>query len=125
MSTVITAAGAPAAVGPYSPALQVGNLLFCSGQIPLVPETGVLAEGGIVGQTKQMFANVRAVLAAAGMDFSNVVKVTVFMTNLQDFSTLNEIYATYFPENPPARSCVEVAALPKGALVEMEIIAAQ
>ncbi len=125
MSTVITAAGAPAAVGPYSHALQVGNLLFCSGQIPLVPETGVLAEGGIVGQTKQMFANVRAVLAAAGMDFSNVVKVTVFMTNLQDFSTLNEIYATYFPENPPARSCVEVAALPKGALVEMEIIAAQ
>ena len=125
MSTVITAAGAPAAVGPYSHALQVGNLLFCSGQIPLVAETGVLAEGGIVGQTKQMFANVRAVLAAAGMDFSNVVKVTVFMTNLQDFSTLNEIYATYFPENPPARSCVEVAALPKGALVEMEVIAAQ
>ena len=125
MSTVIQAAGAPAAVGPYSHAVRCGDLLFCSGQIPLVPETGVLAGGGIVGQTRQMFANIRAVLAAADMDFSNVIKSTVFMTNLGDFATLNEIYAEYFPENPPARSCVQVAALPKGALVEMEVIAAK
>ena len=123
MSAAITAAGAPAAVGPYSHAIDCGEFVFLSGQVPLVPETGLLAEGGIVGQTRQMFANIEAVLKAAGLDFSNVVKTTVFMTDLADFTTFNELYAAYFPENPPARSCVQVAALPKGAAVETEVIA--
>ena len=123
MSTVIQTNQAPAAVGPYSQAIDCGNFVFCSGQIPLVPETGVLAEGGLEPQARQMFANVRAVLEAAGLSFSNVVKTTVFMTDLSQFGALNSIYAEYFPVNPPARSCVEVSALPKGALVECEVIA--
>jgi 2-iminobutanoate/2-iminopropanoate deaminase len=123
MSNVITAPNAPAAVGPYSHAIDCGEFVFLSGQVPLVPETGLLAEGGIIEQGKQMFANIQAVLAAAGLDFSNVVKTTVFMTDLADFTTFNELYATYFPSDPPARSCVQVAALPKGALVETEVIA--
>jgi 2-iminobutanoate/2-iminopropanoate deaminase len=110
-------------VGPYSHAIDCGEFVFLSGQVPLVPETGLLAEGGIIEQGKQMFANIQAVLAAAGLDFSNVVKTTVFMTDLADFTTFNELYATYFPNDPPARSCVQVAALPKGALVETEVIA--
>lgn len=123
MSTVIQTNQAPAAVGPYSQAIDCGSIVFCSGQIPLVPETGVLAEGGLEPQARQMFANIRAVLAAAGLDFSNVVKTTVFMTDLAQFADFNAIYAEYFPGNPPARSCVQVAALPKGALVECEVIA--
>ena len=123
MKTAIHTNHAPAAVGPYSQAIDLGEFVFCSGQIPLVPETGAIAEGGIEAQAVQMFANIKAVLAAAALDFSNVVKTTVFMTNLSDFGTFNEIYARYFPENPPARSCVEVSALPKGALVECEVIA--
>ena len=110
-------------MGPYSQAIDCGSFVFCSGQIPLVPETGVLAEGGLEPQARQMFANIRAVLAAAGLDFSNVVKTTVFMTDLAQFADFNAIYAEYFPGNPPARSCVQVAALPKGALVECEVIA--
>ena len=123
MAKVIQTSGAPAAVGPYSQAMDCGEYVFCSGQIPLVPETGLLAEGGIEEQTRQMFANIKAVLHAAGLDFSNVVKTTVFMTDLSQFSTFNSIYAEYFPANPPARSCVEVCALPKGAMVECEVIA--
>lgn len=123
MSKVVFAPGAPAAVGPYSHAVDCGEFVFLSGQVPLVPETGVLAEGGIEGQARQMFANIRAVLEACGLSFANVVKTTVFMTDLADFGKLNEIYAEYFPENPPARSCVQVAALPKGAMVETEVIA--
>ena len=123
MSNVIFAPDAPAAVGPYSHAIDCGEFVFLSGQVPLMPSTGVLAEGGIEGQARQMFANIKAVLNACGLDFSNVVKTTVFMTDLADFGTLNDIYAEYFPENPPARSCVQVAALPKGALVETEVIA--
>ena len=123
MSKVVFAPGAPAAVGPYSHAVDCGEFVFLSGQVPLVPETGVLAEGGIEGQARQMFANIRAVLEACGLSFENVVKTTVFMTDLADFGKLNEIYAEYFPENPPARSCVQVAALPKGAMVETEVIA--
>ena len=123
MSNVIFAPDAPAAVGPYSHAIDCGEFVFLSGQVPLVPATGVLAEGGIEGQARQMFENIKAVLNACGLDFSNVVKTTVFMTDLADFGTLNDIYAEYFPENPPARSCVQVAALPKGALVETEVIA--
>ncbi len=123
MITVIHTDKAPAAVGPYSQAMDCGEFVFCSGQIPLVPETGLLVEGGIEEQAKQMFANIEGVLAAAGLTFANVVKTTVFMTDLSQFATLNGIYAQYFPENPPARSCVEVSALPKGALVECEVIA--
>ncbi|MGN0980071.1 MAG: RidA family protein [Candidatus Avoscillospira sp.] len=123
MSTVIHTEKAPAAVGPYSQAMDCGEFVFCSGQIPLVPATGLIVEGGIEAQARQMFANIQAVLNAAGLDFANVVKTTVFMTDLSQFGTLNGIYAEYFPENPPARSCVEVSALPKGALVECEVIA--
>ena len=123
MATVIHTTKAPAAVGPYSQAIDCGDFVFCSGQIPLVPETGLMAEGNIEAQTRQMFANIKAVLNAAGLDFQNVVKTTVFMTDLSQFAVFNGIYGEYFPENPPARSCVEVSALPKGALVECEVIA--
>ena len=123
MAKVIQTNEAPAAVGPYSQAMDCGEFVFCSGQIPLVPETGLLVEGGIEEQTRQMFANIKAVLHAAGLDFSNVVKTTVFMTDLGQFATFNGIYAEYFPSNPPARSCVQVCALPKGAMVECEVIA--
>ena len=123
MAAVIHTNNAPAAVGPYSQAMDCGEFVLCSGQIPLVPETGLLVEGGIEEQARQMFANIKAVLNAAGLDFANVVKTTVFMTDLTQFATLNGIYAQYFPENPPARSCVEVSSLPKGALVECEVIA--
>ena len=114
---------APAAVGPYSQAVDCGDLVFQSGQIPLVPATGLLAEGGIEAQARQMFENIKAVLAEAGMDFTNVVKTTVFMTDLGQFATLNGIYAEYFQAPYPARSCVEVTKLPKGVSVECELIA--
>ena len=123
MATVIQTTNAPAAVGPYSQAMDLGDFVFCSGQIPLVPETGLMVEGGIEAQSRQMFANIKAVLNAAGLDFGNVVKTTVFMTDLGQFATFNGIYAEYVPANPPARSCVEVSNLPKGALVECEVIA--
>jgi len=123
MANVIHTTNAPAAVGPYSQAIDCGDFVFCSGQIPLVPETGLVAEGGIEAQARQVFANIKAVLNAAGLDFCNVIKTTVFMTDLSQFATLNGIYAEYFPTNPPARSCVEVSALPKGVLVECEVIA--
>ena len=125
MKEIICAQNAPAAIGPYSHAVQTGNLLFASGQIPLVPETGRLAEGGIEAQANQVLDNLCAVLAAAGMDFSNVVKTTVFLTDLQDFAAVNGVYAARFPSAPPARSCVQVAALPAGAKMEMELIAAK
>lgn len=114
---------APAAVGPYSQAVDCGDLVFLSGQIPLVPATGLLAEGSIEAQARQMFENIKAVLAEAGMDFTNVVKTTVFMTDLGQFATLNGIYAEYFQAPYPARSCVEVTKLPKGVSVECELIA--
>ena len=123
MESVIHTTNAPAAVGPYSQAMDCGEFVFCSGQIPLVPETGLMAEGGIEAQSRQMFANIKAVLNAAGLDFCNVVKTTVFMTDLSKFGVFNDIYAQYFPFNPPARSCVQVSALPKGAMVECEVIA--
>lgn len=123
MKKVVFSQQAPAAVGPYSQAIDCGDLVFLSGQIPLVPATGAVADGGIEGQTRQMFANMKAVLSEAGLSFENVVKTTVFMTDLGQFGVFNEIYAEYFPENPPARSCVQVSALPKGVLVEAECIA--
>ena len=123
MKTVICSKNAPAAVGPYSQAIFVGDTLYCSGQLGLVPETGKLAEGGLAAQARQMFANVKAVLAENGMDLSNVVKTTVFMTDLAGFAELNGIYAENFTGGHPARSCVQVAALPLGGVVEMEVIA--
>lgn len=123
MKKTIHASGAPAAIGPYSHAVSAGGFLFTSGQIPLVPETGKLAGETIEEQTQQVLRNLEAVLKANQMDFSHVVKTTVFLTDLNDFSTVNAIYATRFPENPPARSCVQVASLPGGAKLEIELIA--
>ena len=113
---------APAAVGPYSQAIQAGNMLFTSGQLGLVPETGALPEG-IEAQTRQSLANVDAILAAAGFAKTDVTKTTVYIKNMADFGTVNGIYAEYFGDHKPARSCVEVARLPKDGLVEIEIIA--
>lgn len=113
---------APAAIGPYSQAQIVGNLVFCSGQIPVIPETGELAQG-LEAQANQVFKNIAALLSAAGSDISKVVKTTVFIKNMDDFGTINAIYAQYFTEPFPARSCVEVARLPKDVLLECEAIA--
>ena len=125
MKNVITTEHAPAAIGPYSHGVAVGDLFFTSGQIPLVPETGKLAEGPIESQAEQVLRNLESVLAANGMTFANVVKTTVFLTDLADFAAVNAVYATRFPEHPPARSCVQVAALPAGAKLEIELVAAR
>ena len=109
MSTIITSPDAPAALGPYSHAVLSGDTLYTSGQIGLIPATGALAGESIEAQAEQVFQNLEAVLAAAGMTFANVVKTTVFLTDLADFAAMNAIYATKFPENSPARSCVQVA----------------
>lgn len=122
MKNVVKTNKAPGAIGPYSQGINVGNMYFFSGQIPLDPETGVMAEG-IEAQSHQAFKNVKGLLESQGMDFSNVVKTTVFLDNMDDFTTVNDIYATYFVEPFPARSAVEVAKLPKGALIEVEVIA--
>lgn len=121
MKTVATNK-APAAIGPYSQAQIVGNLVFCSGQIPVIPETGELAQG-LEAQANQVFKNIAALLSAAGSDISKVVKTTVFIKNMDDFGAINAIYARYFTEPFPARSCVEVARLPKDVLLECEAIA--
>ena len=113
---------APAAVGPYTQAIITGNLVYTSGQIPLVSETGKLVEGGITEQSEQACKNIMAVLEAAGSDASKIVKTVCFLQNMADFASFNQVYAKYFT-SLPARSCVEVAALPKGALVEIEAIA--
>lgn len=125
MKTIITAANAPAALGPYSHAVAVGDLLYTSGQIGLDPATGKLAGDSIEIQTEQVLRNLEQVLAANNMTFSNVIKTTVFLTDLADFATVNGIYATRFPAEPPARSCVQVAALPAGARIEIELVAAR
>ena len=113
---------APAAIGPYSQAQIVGNLVFCSGQIPVIPETGALAQG-LEAQANQVFKNIAALLTAAGSDISKVVKTTVFIKNMDDLAAIYAIYAQYFTEPFPARSCVEVARLPKDVLLECEAIA--
>lgn len=113
---------APAAIGPYSQGIIVNNLFYSSGQIPLTAE-GVMVEGGIKEQTHQVFNNLEAVLTAAGASFETVVKATVFIKSMDDFAAINEVYGEYFRANKPARSCVEVARLPKDALVEIEVIA--
>ena len=121
MKTVSTP-NAPAAIGPYSQAQIVGGLVFASGQIPIIPETGSIAEG-LEAQANQVFKNIAALLAAAGTDISKTVKTTVFIKNMDDFGAINAIYAKYFTEPYPARSCVEVARLPKDVLLECEVIA--
>jgi 2-iminobutanoate/2-iminopropanoate deaminase len=120
--TVITTQHAPAAIGPYSQAIRVGNFVFASGQLGLDPKTGKLQEG-VEAQARQVLANVQAVLAAAGTTPANVVKATVFLTNLGDFAKVNALYGEVFQHEPPARSTVQVAALPLGGLVEIEVIA--
>ena len=114
---------APAAIGPYSQAIRVGNLVYTSGQIPIDPATGAFVEGGIKEQTRQSLTNVRAILAEAGLAMSDVVKTTVFMADMNDFAEMNGVYAEFFAEPYPARSAVAVKTLPKGALVEIEVVA--
>ena len=123
MKKVIATSQAPKAVGPYSQAVAVGNFLFCAGQIPLDPATGELVEGDVTAQTERVLQNVTGVLAANGMTFANVVKSTVFMVDLAHFGAMNAVYSKYFSEPFPARSTIQVAALPKGAQVEIEVIA--
>lgn len=119
---VISTSQAPAAIGPYSQAIKAGKFLFASGQLGLEPTTGNLVEG-IEGQTRQALVNLQAVLAEAGTNVDNVVKTTIFLTDLANFATVNGLYAEVFAHEPPARSTVQVAALPKGGLVEIEVVA--
>ena len=119
---VISTEKAPAAIGPYSQARVVGNLIFASGQIPIIPATGALAEG-LEAQAEQVFTNIANLLDAAGSDMGHVVKTTVFIKDMNDFGAINAIYARHFQEPFPARSCVEVARLPKDVLLECEVIA--
>ena len=119
---VIHTENAPAAIGPYSQAVKAGNLLFVSGQVPFVPETMEIVEGDVKAQTAQSLKNLQAILKEAGADFSNVVKTTVFIKDMNEFAQINEVYAEYFGENKPARACVEVARLPKDVKVEIELI---
>ena len=123
MKKIISTSEAPAAIGPYSQAVRSGNFLFCSGQIPLDPKSGQIVSGDIATQTRRVLDNVGAVLKAEGLTFENIVKTTIFLTDLGDFQTVNEIYGSYFKQQPPARSTVQVSALPKGAKVEIEVIA--
>ncbi|GAA0240679.1 RidA family protein [Metaclostridioides mangenotii] len=120
---VIHTDNAPAALGPYSQAIKSGSMLFVSGQIPLVPATMELVEGDVKSQTAQSLENLKAVLKESGADFSNVVKTTVFIKDMDQFGDINSVYAEYFGDNKPARACVEVARLPKDVLVEIEAIA--
>ena len=123
MKHVISTPKAPAAIGPYSQAIRVGNLIYTSGQIPINPATGQFVEGGIKEQTRQSLTNVKAILEEAGTSMANVIKTTVFMADMADFADMNGIYAEFFAEPFPARSAVAVKTLPKGALVEIEVIA--
>jgi 2-iminobutanoate/2-iminopropanoate deaminase len=120
---VISTKKAPAAIGPYSQAIRVGNLVYTSGQIPIDPATGAFAEGGIKEQTRQSLNNVKAILEEEGLAMDNVVKTTVFMADMGDFADMNSVYAEFFTEPYPARSAVAVKTLPKGALVEIEVVA--
>jgi 2-iminobutanoate/2-iminopropanoate deaminase len=123
MKRTISTGEAPAAIGPYSQAVRSGRLLFCSGQIPLDPKSGEIVSGDIAAQTCRVLDNIAAVLRAEGLTFENVVKTTIFLTSLGDFQAVNEVYGSYFKQEPPARSTVQVSALPKGANVEIEVIA--
>ncbi len=122
-TTVVATDKAPGAIGPYSQAIKVSNLVFTAGQIPLDPATGKLVDGDIVAQTEQVMKNLQAVVEAAGSSLSQVIKTTCFLTNLDDFAAFNEVYGRYFSENRPARSTVQAARLPAGASVEVECVA--
>ena len=123
MKELITAAGAAKAIGPYSPAVKAGNMLFLSGSIPLDPVSGQIVEGGITEQTTRVMENIKALLAAAGADVTHVVRTTVFMIDLGEFAAMNEVYASYFTAPYPARSTVQVVKLPKDVRVEIDVIA--
>ena len=124
MKKIISTNEAPGAIGPYSQAVRSGSFLFCSGQIPLDPKSGQIVSGDIAAQTRRVLDNIAAVLRAEGLTFDSVVKTTIFLTDLGDFQTVNEVYGSYFKQSPPARSTVQVSALPKGAKVEIDAIAA-
>jgi 2-iminobutanoate/2-iminopropanoate deaminase len=121
--TIIRPAKSPAAIGPYNHAVRVGDLLFCAGQIPIDPADGSLIAGDVKAQTERVLQNVKAILDDQGLTFANVVKSTVFLTNLEDFVQINDVYAKHFIGNYPARSAVQVSGLPKGAKVEIEVVA--
>src|SRR5437667_1560630 len=123
MKKIISTSEAPAAIGPYSQAVRSGRFLFCSGQIPLDPNSGQIVPGDIAAQTGRVLDNLAAVLNAERLTFDNVIKTTSFLTDLADFQAVNEIYGSYFKQAPPARSTVQVSALPKGAKVEIEVVA--
>jgi len=120
---IIETQNAPAAVGPYSQAVKAQGLLFISGQLPLEPETGIMVKNDMQTQTRRVLDNLQQILESGGSSLEQTLKVTIFLTDMQQFSVVNDIYATYFSSNPPARACVEVSALPKGVLVEMEAVA--
>jgi len=122
MKQIISTPKAPQAIGPYSQAIKSGNLIFCAAQIAMKPD-GTMVEGGITEETKQVMENIKAVLEEASSSLEKIVKTTIYLQDINDFQTVNEIYGSYFPNNPPARATVEVAALPKGAKVEIEAIA--
>ena len=124
MKKIISTNEAPAAIGPYSQAVRSGSFLFCSGQIPLDPKSGQIVAGDITAQTRRVMDNIAGLLRSQGLTFDHIVKTTIFLTDLGDFQTVNEIYGSYFKQDPPARSTVQVAALPKSANVEIEVIAA-
>jgi 2-iminobutanoate/2-iminopropanoate deaminase len=123
MKKTISTSEAPAAIGPYSQAVRVGSTIYCAGQIPLDPKSGQIVSGDAAVQTRRVLDNVAAVLNAEGLTFENIVKTTIFLTDLGDFQAVNEVYGSYFKSQPPARSTVQVSALPKGANVEIEVIA--
>lgn len=123
MKRILSTPHAPAAIGPYSQAVEAGGMVFLSGQIPLDPTTGAMVEGDVAAQAERVMQNLEAVLAAAGLTFAHVVRCTIYLTNLGDFATVNEVYGQRFPADPPARATVQVAALPKGAQVEIDAIA--
>ena len=125
MRKVISTDQAPAAVGAYSQGIRVGQSLFVSGQLPIDPASGELVAGGMGDQTRQVLQNVLAIVRAGGLKGDDIVKTTVYLGNLDDFAAVNEVYAEVFGENPPARACVEVSRLPKGALIEIEAIACE
>jgi 2-iminobutanoate/2-iminopropanoate deaminase len=123
MKEAVSSPGAPKAIGPYSQAVRAGQLLFVSGQVPLDPATGQMVEGDIAAQTRRVFDNLAAVLKAGGRSFADVVRTTVFLADMNDFATVNEVYGNYFTEPYPARATVQVARLPKDARVEIDVIA--
>jgi 2-iminobutanoate/2-iminopropanoate deaminase len=121
----VASANAPKAIGPYSQAIRAGHLVFLSGQIPLDPDTGMVVEGDVAAQTRRVMENLAAVLAAAGLSFAHVVHTTIFLADMNDFSTVNDVYGKYFAEPYPARATVQVARLPRDVRVEIEVIAAE